>query len=351
MSSPVKETIVLITGANTGVGYETAVALLRSTHAYLLLVGARSEEKAQAAVDKMKADVGTTRSSLATVVVDVCSDASIAKLAEEIGNKYGRLDVLINNAGQSLDLNPGLSTREAFQKTFDVNVAGAHILTQALAPHLIESPSPRLIFVSSSMGTFAEATKKSHINPELPAGWPKPWSFELPSYRASKTALNMIMRDWYRILKNDGVKVWAVSPGFLATDLGGVKEMLSTLYRHEDIGLTIAPWTDPAFLGSSLSPPIQLPTEPPLLLPTEPSPRPPPTASSSKPGFLAQLGLDGIMTDAEWERQKQETQAQYDNAVRAEAALTVMELRAKEAEARKKSQSKGRWRRWFGKKK
>ncbi|KAK4684628.1 hypothetical protein P7C73_g5542, partial [Tremellales sp. Uapishka_1] len=245
MSVNVKETIVLITGANKGNGYgrskllfhlqlsqaeetlrlATAVALLKSSHPYLILVGARSAAKAETAIEQLKQSVTLTKSSLAPIVVDLYSDDSIAKLGKDIAAHYGRLDVLVNNAGQNLDTDTSLSTREVFQKTFDVNITGQHILTQTLVPYLLKSSAPRLIFVSSDVGTFDETTIQGHpMNAELPAGWPKPYSYEVPAYRSSKTALNMIMLDWFRILRNDHVKVWCVAPGFLATDLGGHKD-------------------------------------------------------------------------------------------------------------------------------
>ena len=103
----------------------------------------------------------------------------------------------------------------------DVNVAGTHVLTHTLVPLLLKSPNPRLIFVTGLSQISVAATDPFPI-PAQPAGWPKNLDFEVIGYRASKCALNMVMVDWNHKLKADGVKVWGVGPGFLATNLGGM---------------------------------------------------------------------------------------------------------------------------------
>jgi NADP-dependent 3-hydroxy acid dehydrogenase YdfG len=93
--------IVLVTGANTGLGYEIIKALYQSSTSYEIIVGARSTSKADDAVKKLQSEVGSSPSSLSTVVVDVQSDDSIAKATEELTQRHGKLDVLINNAGKA----------------------------------------------------------------------------------------------------------------------------------------------------------------------------------------------------------------------------------------------------------
>jgi NAD(P)-dependent dehydrogenase (short-subunit alcohol dehydrogenase family) len=110
-----------------------------------------------------------------------------------------------------------------FNKSWNTNTTGTYILTHTFAPLLLASSSPRLLFITSGTSTLAE-----HANPALsvnktPAtkGWPKPpMEIMIPAYRSSKTGMNMMMREWTRVLGGDGVKVWGVSPGFLATGLG-----------------------------------------------------------------------------------------------------------------------------------
>ena len=120
-----------------------------------------------------------------------------------------------------------MTTREAWNKTYDVNVSGTHILTNTFAPLLLSSDSPRLLFIASGTSTLNGVSNAiasgGGINQHVPpAGWPKPASRTFTAYQCSKTALNMLMLNWSRILKEDGVKVFCVSPGFLATGLGGV---------------------------------------------------------------------------------------------------------------------------------
>jgi NAD(P)-dependent dehydrogenase (short-subunit alcohol dehydrogenase family) len=119
-----------------------------------------------------------------------------------------------------------------WNKSWNVNTTGTHILTYTLMPLLLASSSPRLLFITSGTSTLTEATAATlPIDKSPPAGWPKSLGF--PAYRASKCGMNMMMREWARVLKEDGVKVWAVSPGFLATGLGLGKDM-NTKFGAQD---------------------------------------------------------------------------------------------------------------------
>lgn len=163
--------------------------------------------------------------------MDLESDESLEKAISDVSSKYGLLDILVNNGGASFDndITAGkMSMRQAFNKTWDINVTGTHILTTLAAPLLIKSSDPRLIFLASGTSTLTETERSDtpnlhRLNASPPAGWPKEAiGLNTTTYRSSKTGLNMIMREWHRTLLNDGVKVWAVSPGFLATGLAGV---------------------------------------------------------------------------------------------------------------------------------
>ena len=92
--------IVLITGANTGLGYETIRSLLQSTKAYTILLGGRSVDKANAAAKALQAEFPQRPSAIKTVQVDIEDDDSIAKVYEHVASEYGRVDTLINNAGK-----------------------------------------------------------------------------------------------------------------------------------------------------------------------------------------------------------------------------------------------------------
>jgi NAD(P)-dependent dehydrogenase (short-subunit alcohol dehydrogenase family) len=114
-----------------------------------------------------------------------------------------------------------MTMREMWNKSWNINTAGTHILTHTFVPLLIQSSDPRLLFITSGVSTLTGSEDTNIAINQAPAkGWPKE-GFNLASYRSTKTGLNMVMREWARMLKEDGVKVWAVSPGFLATGLGG----------------------------------------------------------------------------------------------------------------------------------
>lgn len=201
-------------------------ALLATRTTYHILVGGRDLSKAQAAVSDLRAAFSSSPSTLDAVQIDVTDDDSISRLSSHVKSTYGRLDTLVNNAGASFDgeIGKSMTVRQAWNAAYDVNVAGTQVVTHAFAPLLLESRSPRLLFVTSGLSSLDEAARGGvgpSRRPPVPAGWPKPPAPSVLAYRSSKTALNMMMIEWARMLKEDGVKVFAISPGFLATGLGG----------------------------------------------------------------------------------------------------------------------------------
>lgn len=92
-------TIVLVTGANSGIGYEAVKAFLQSTKPYHILFGARSLEKAQIAIDDLKKEIPDSNNTIEILEVDLVSDESIEKAFETVKEKHGRVDSLVNNAG------------------------------------------------------------------------------------------------------------------------------------------------------------------------------------------------------------------------------------------------------------
>lgn len=117
-----------------------------------------------------------------------------------------------------------LTMCEMWNKSWDVNTTGTHILTHTFVPLLLKSLDPRLLFITSGTSTLTESENLTIRRNKSPAkGWSKT-SPLISAYRASKTGMNMLMREWTRILRNDGVKTWCVSPGLLATGLGGNAE-------------------------------------------------------------------------------------------------------------------------------
>lgn len=109
-------------------------------------------------------------------------------------------------------------------------------MTWTFMPLLLKSADPRLIFVAG-LSNATKASQKYYPTPPQPAGWPKKIDFETIGYRCSKTALNMLMLDWNHKLKEDGVKVWAVGPGVLVTNLGNVPHLAKEMGgAHPSIG-------------------------------------------------------------------------------------------------------------------
>lgn len=225
--------------ANAGLGYEAVKALYASDVPYEIIVGTRTLSNGEHAISTLKSEVPNSQSAASTLQVDLCSDASIEAAIKTITEKHGRLDTLINNGGASFDgaIRDGkMSIREAFNASWDTNVSGTHVLTTLAIPLLLKSSDPRLMFVTSGTSSLTETDPENWgamqhlalINASPAGGWPKEKEVNpITTYRTSKTGLNMLMREWVRILKEDGVKVWAISPGFLATGLGGIgKEQL-----------------------------------------------------------------------------------------------------------------------------
>ncbi|KAF2475617.1 NAD(P)-binding protein [Lindgomyces ingoldianus] len=232
------KTILLITGGNTGIGYETVKELLSSPVPYTIIMGSRSIDKAKDAISTLTSENPNSKSEIVPLQVDIVDDESIDQAYKEVESKWGKIDILVNNAGMRrasfdgiMQQKPGAAgIREAWQTSYSVNVTSTQVMTTIFMPLLLKSSTPRLLFVTSglsSLTTCSSGLISAMQRPNPPAGWPKPFEPSHITYRSSKTALNMMMLYWNRLLKEDGVKVWCISPGFLATGLGGVgKEVL-----------------------------------------------------------------------------------------------------------------------------
>ncbi|KAF4629530.1 hypothetical protein G7Y89_g8616 [Cudoniella acicularis] len=165
-------------GANQGIGYETAKILIEESPKYHVLLGSRDATKGAEAVATLKTPA--LKGTLETIQIDVTDDASVDAAAEHVSSQYGRLDILVNNAG-ILSKNP--IARDNLRDVLAVNLVGPMSVTEAFLPLLRKSTSPRIIFVSSSVGSLTYAS-----NPE--SRYYRPLGEQ---YRSSKAGLNMLM--------------------------------------------------------------------------------------------------------------------------------------------------------------
>jgi NAD(P)-dependent dehydrogenase (short-subunit alcohol dehydrogenase family) len=192
-------TITFITGANKGLGYETARRLIDLGHTVLL--GARDAERGA----KAAAELGAR-----FVPIDVTDDASVAAAAADVAEHEGVVDVLINNAGVAGPAgDPGELTAAQALGVFDVNLFGVIRTTTAFLPLLRRSADPVVVNVSSGLGFLAFTHDPSRIESSVVA----------PLYTASKAALIMLTTQYAKGLPD--IRVNVVDPGYTATDLNG----------------------------------------------------------------------------------------------------------------------------------
>jgi NAD(P)-dependent dehydrogenase (short-subunit alcohol dehydrogenase family) len=173
---------------------------------YHVIIGSRSLEKGQTALVDIQGR--NPKGSLSTVQLDVTDLNSISDAASAVAKDFGRLDALINNAGIS-GVTGTLS--EQLQEVFPTNTFGPALVTEAFLPLLQKSGDARLIYVTSVLGSIAIRKDPSS-------------KFYAPShlaYRMSKVALNMLMACHYLDYGKIGIKVFAVCPGYVATNLSG----------------------------------------------------------------------------------------------------------------------------------
>ncbi|KAJ4006090.1 hypothetical protein NW766_010917 [Fusarium irregulare] len=207
--------LVLITGANQGVGFETAKNLILSSVDYHVVIGSRNEAKGQEAAENLQS-LNDIRGTVSSIQLDVTDDTSVDNAARTLASEWGRLDILVNNAGIISTASP--PTREAFRSVLETNLVGALSVTEAFLPLLrkAEHKPPRLIFVTSSTGSITHAA-----NPDSP--YYSPYGTE---YRTSKAGLNMLMTMYYARLKPEGFLVFGADPGLCATNFTGDAESL-----------------------------------------------------------------------------------------------------------------------------
>jgi NAD(P)-dependent dehydrogenase (short-subunit alcohol dehydrogenase family) len=208
MSAGTKK-VALITGANKGLGLETARQL--GKQGITVLMGARDLAKGEAAAAALKKDGIDARA----VKLDVNDPADYVAVAKAIEKDFGVLDILVNNAGVMLDNRKGNETSttssDVLKKTFDTNFFAVIALTQALLPLLRKSAAGRIVNLSSILGSNTlHATKGSYV-----------YDAKTFAYDASKAALNSFTIHLAHELQGTKIKVNSAHPGWVKTDMGG----------------------------------------------------------------------------------------------------------------------------------
>jgi NAD(P)-dependent dehydrogenase (short-subunit alcohol dehydrogenase family) len=204
--------VALVTGANKGIGLQIAKDL--AAQGLTVVVGSRNLEAGQIAAKSVGADARA-------VQLDVTDHASITAAAERIRSEFGRLDVLVNNAGISHADTPGRSLEEIVaaghlsvapldevHRVFETNVFGIIAVTQALLPLLREAPAARIVNIASSGGSLTLNSDPGNHHRAM-----------FGTYSASKAAANAVTVAFAAELESAGIKVNAACPGFTGTDL------------------------------------------------------------------------------------------------------------------------------------
>jgi NAD(P)-dependent dehydrogenase (short-subunit alcohol dehydrogenase family) len=202
-----EQTIALVTGANKGIGYEIAAGL--GALGWSVGVGVRDQERREAAVQKLRA----AGADVFGVPLDVTSDASVAAAARMIEERAGRLDVLINNAavtgGRQM---PTTADLAAVRTVVETNVIGVFRVTNAMLPLLRRSASPRIVNMSSGVGSLTRQTTPGAETGPISA-----------AYTPSKSFLNAVTIQYAKELRDTNILINAANPGFVATDLNNFR--------------------------------------------------------------------------------------------------------------------------------
>ena len=209
--------VALVTGANKGIGLQIAKDL--AGHGLVVLVGSRNFAKGETAAKSIGENAHA-------IQLDVTDRASIAAAAARIRDEFGRLDVLVNNAGIAFAGEPGVPFEERLKsnipssasiddvrKVFETNVFGVMGVTQAMLPLLREAPAARIVNVGSSSGSLTLNSNPDHKHRQMFGA----------AYSPSKTALHAVSLAFAIELEKTNIKVNAACPGFTATDLNNFR--------------------------------------------------------------------------------------------------------------------------------
>ena len=204
----VERTTALVTGANKGIGFEIAAGL--GALGWRVGVGARDDRRREDAVTKLRAGGADAFG----VPLDVTDDASVAAAAALIEEHAGGLDVLVNNAAITGGkvMTPTTADAETMRAVVETNVIGVMRVTNAVLPMLLRSASPRIVNMSSTVGSLTLQTTPGDRTGPIAA-----------AYSPSKTFLNALTVQYAKELQDTNILINAACPGFVATDLNGFR--------------------------------------------------------------------------------------------------------------------------------
>jgi len=203
---PNSKTTVLVNGGNNGIGL-AACQLFAAQPNYHCIMASRSLDKGQKALSSIQSS--SSDSTVSLVQLDVTSDASINAAVKEVESRQGHLDILINNAG----ICPMDFSRSILRDCLETNAVSPAMVTQAFAPLLLKSRAPRVIYVSSALGSITKRCDSKEMA----------YNEAYKAYRISKAALNMLAACDAWEYKGK-MKVFAYCPGYVITDLAGQRE-------------------------------------------------------------------------------------------------------------------------------
>jgi NAD(P)-dependent dehydrogenase (short-subunit alcohol dehydrogenase family) len=205
--------VALVTGANKGIGRAAAEQL--AALGMTVLIGARDPRRGEDAAAALRAAGGDAHA----VTLDVTDPATVQEAARQVEERFGHLDVLINNAGitgsgqvapsDAQDQVPSSVDLDMVRAVFETNVFGVIAVTNAMLPLLRRSPAPRIVNVSSGAGSLTIASDPDGPLATLPAS---------AAYTPSKSALNSLTVQYANELRKDGILVNAADPGYVDTD-------------------------------------------------------------------------------------------------------------------------------------
>ena len=220
---------VLITGANKGIGFETAKQMAQL--GYFVYLGSRDKSRGLDAISKLK-EMGI--SNVECIEIDITNIHSVIQAKHELESKTEGLDILINNAGIAGEMPQNISTGDMqnLRKVFETNFFGTVQTTQQFIPLLQKSNEPVIVNVSSELGSLTIHNRRQNPNYEL-----------FDAYSCSKTALNAFTVMLANEFRNTNFKINSVTPGYTATDfnqykgLQTVEQGANFIVRYATLGI------------------------------------------------------------------------------------------------------------------